>query len=181
MAGAADSNVEIDLASAKRNVALLTVAQAILGSAPPIAFAAGGLAAYQMLGADKSLATAPLTGFNVGTALGAMGVAIAARFLGRKLGFILGSSIMAVSGLIVTIALFQQNFWMMIAGFLICGFSAGFTQKIRFAAADASPSSYKATAISWILAAGSFRPSSVRSSPSTPKSCFQRFPMRAHS
>jgi len=154
MAAVADSNVGIDLASAKRNVALLTVSQAILGSAPPIAFAAGGLAAYQMLGDDKSLATAPLTGFNVGTALGAVGVAIAARFFGRKLGFIVGACIMSVSGLIVTVALFQQNFWLMIAGFLICGFSAGFTQKIRFAAADASPTSYKATAISWILAGG---------------------------
>ena len=53
---------EIDLGSAKRNVALLTTAQAILGSAPPIAFAVGGLAAYQLLGDDKGLATAPLTG-----------------------------------------------------------------------------------------------------------------------
>src|SRR5688572_26865132 len=133
MAVAADSDVGIDLGSAKRNVALLTAAQAILGSAPPIAFAVGGLAAYQMLGDDKGLATAPLTGFNIGTALGAVGVAIAARFLGRKLGFILGAFIMAMSGMIATIALFQQNFWLMIAGFMICGFSAGFTQKIRFA------------------------------------------------
>jgi MFS family permease len=154
MAAMAGRGSEIDLGSAKRNVALLTAAQAILGGAPPIAFAVGGLAAYQMLGDDKGLATAPLTGFNIGTALGAVGVAIAARFLGRKLGFILGAFIMAMSGMIATIALFQQNFWLMIAGFMICGFSAGFTQKIRFAAADASPSAYKATAISWILAGG---------------------------
>ncbi|CAN7397523.1 MFS transporter [Rhizobium sp. LjRoot254] len=154
MAAVAGTGSEIDLGSAKRNVALLTTAQAILGSAPPIAFAAGGLAAYQMLGDDKGLATAPLTGFNVGTALGAIGVALAARYLGRKLGFIAGACIMAMSGLIATIAVFQQNFWLMIAGFIVCGFSAGFTQKIRFAAADASPTAYKATAISWILAGG---------------------------
>lgn len=154
MAAVAGTGNNIDLGLAKRNVALLTTAQAILGSAPPIAFAAGGLAAYQMLGDDKGLATAPLTGFNVGTALGAMGVALAARYFGRKLGFIAGACIMAISGLIATIAVFQQNFWLMIAGFMICGFSAGFTQKIRFAAADASPTKYKATAISWILAGG---------------------------
>jgi MFS family permease len=154
MTAPAGQTTEIELSSAKRNVALLTAAQAVLGSAPPIAFAAGGLAAYQMLGADKGLATAPLTGFNVGTALGAVGVAIAARMLGRRLGFIIGACIMAMSGLIVTIAIFQANFYLMIAGFIICGFSAGFTQKIRFAAADASPGSYKATAISWILAGG---------------------------
>jgi len=154
MTAVAGAGSEIDLGSAKRNVALLTVAQAILGSAPPIAFAAGGLAAYQMLGDDKGLATAPLTGFNVGTALGAMGVAVAARYFGRKLGFTAGACVMAISGLIATIAVFQQNFWLMIAGFMVCGFSAGFTQKIRFAAADASPTNYKATAISWILAGG---------------------------
>ncbi|MGV3552454.1 MFS transporter [Rhizobium sp.] len=154
MAVQAGSGVTIDLTSAKRNVALLTVAQAILGSAPPIAFAVGGLAAYQMLGDDKGLATAPLTGFNVGTALGAVGVALAARNFGRKLGFVTGACIMAMSGVIATIAVLQSNFWLMIAGFMMCGFAAGFTQKIRFAAADASPGSYKATAISWILAGG---------------------------
>ena len=45
----------------------------------PIAFSVGGLAGYQMLGDDKSLATAPLTGFNIGVALGAIVVAIRRR------------------------------------------------------------------------------------------------------
>lgn len=154
MAGAADSNVGIDLASAKRNVALLTAAQAILGSAPPIAFAIGGLAAYQMLGDDKGLATAPLTAFNVGVSAGAVLVAIVSRVLGRRLGFIIGASVMAIGGLVATIALFQSNFWLFVAAMIATGISGGFTQKIRFAAADASPSTYKATAISWILAGG---------------------------
>ena len=154
MATAAGTSEQIDLRSAKRNVALLTAAQAILGSAPPIAFALGGLAAYQMLGDDKGLATAPLTGFNVGVSAGAIGVAVLSRFLGRRFGFILGAFGMAMSGMLATIALFQGSFWILVAALIVCGFSAGFTQKIRFAAADASPSSYKASAISWILAGG---------------------------
>lgn len=144
----------IDLASAKRNVALLTAAQSILGSAPPIAFAVGGLAAYQMLGDDKGLATAPLTAFNVGVSAGAVIVAILSRFLGRQLGFIIGASVMSIGGLVATIALFQANFWLFVCSMVATGISGGFTQKIRFAAADASPSTYKATAISWILAGG---------------------------
>ena len=65
MAAVADSNIGIDLASAKRNVALLTASQAILGSAPPIAFAAGGLAAYQMLGDDGAQFDAPIAPFTL--------------------------------------------------------------------------------------------------------------------
>lgn len=154
MTVATDGNPEIDLAAAKRNVAILTTAQAILGSAPPIAFAVGGLAAYQMLGDDKGLATAPLTAFNVGVSAGAVLVAIVSRLLGRQLGFIIGAGAMAIGGVVATIALFQQNFWLFVAAMVVAGISGGFTQKIRFAAADASPSGYKATAISWILAGG---------------------------
>jgi len=154
MAAAADAQVEIDLSSAKRNVAILTAAQAVLGSAPPIAFAVGGLAAYQMLGDDKGLATAPLTAFNVGVSAGAILVAIVSRMLGRQLGFIIGATLMSVGGIVATIALFRGDFWLFVLSMVVTGISGGFTQKIRFAAADASPSTYKATAISWILAGG---------------------------
>ncbi len=57
-------------------------------------------------------------------------------------------------GLLAAVALFRSNFWLLAAGFMLIGVSAGFTQKIRFAAADASPSFYKPRAISWILAGG---------------------------
>ena len=154
MAAVAGTGSDIDLGSAKRNVALLTSAQAVLGSAPPVVFALGGIAAYQMLGDDKGLATAPLTAFNVGVSAGAIAVAIVARLLGRQLGFIIGACLTAIGGIVAMIALFQQSFWLLVAAFIVCGISGGFTQKIRFAAADASPPSYKASAISWILAGG---------------------------
>lgn len=150
----AAEGLERELSSARRNVFLLTVAQAILASAGPIVFSIGGIAGYQLLGADKSLATAPLTGFNVGVSLGAVLVAILARLMGRAHGFVAGAVISAVGGLIAAIALFRSDFWMMAAGFVLIGISSGFAQKIRFAAADASPSFYKPRAISWILAGG---------------------------
>jgi len=143
-----------ELGRARRNVFLLAAAQAILGSLPPITFAMGGLAAYQMLGADKSLATAPLTGFNVGVSLGAIIVAILSRYLARKISFIIGALIVGCGGLLAALAIFHNNFWLLVAGLLLAGISGGFTQKFRFAAADASPASYKGTAISWILAGG---------------------------
>jgi transcription antitermination protein NusB len=47
------------------------VSQAVVGAAAPITISLGGLAGYYLLAADKSLATAPVTGFNIGVALGA--------------------------------------------------------------------------------------------------------------
>jgi MFS family permease len=153
-ATASAAELDVDLASARRNVALLTAAQAILGSAPPVAFAIGGLVAYQMLGTDKSLATAPLTGFNIGTAAGTVVVAVLARYFSRRPTFIFGALLLGCSGLIAAIAVYRNDFWLFVAGLMLTGIAAGFTQKFRFAAADASPSSYKSTAISWILAGG---------------------------
>ena len=146
--------LERELSAARRNVFLLTIAQAILASAGPIVFSIGGVAGYQLLGDDKSLATAPLTGFNIGMALGAVLVAIAARLVGRAYGFAVGALIGGLGGILSAIALFRSDFWLLAAGFVLIGISGGFTQKIRFAAADASPSFYKPRAISWILAGG---------------------------
>src|SRR5690606_19954578 len=138
--------------TAKRNVFLLASVQAILGSAPPLTFALGALAGYQMLGDDKSLATAPLTGFNIGVAIGAMVVAIASRYLGRQASLMLGALVRACGAAVAAVGLFRSDFLLFALGLLLIGVSGGFTQKIRLAAADASPSFYKPRAISWILA-----------------------------
>lgn len=148
------TGLEGQLSEAKRNVFLLTAAQAILGSAGPLSFSVGALAGYQLLGADKSLATAPLTGFNIGVAFGAVGVALASRLLGRKAGFILGALLCSTGGALAAVALFRSDFWLFALGLMLIGLAGGFTQKIRFAAADASPSYYKPKAISFILAGG---------------------------
>lgn len=146
--------IDGQLKSAKRNVFILTAAQAILGAAAPLSISIGGLAGFQLLGADKSLATAPVTGFNLGVALGAIVAAAISRLVGNREGFIIGALLGAAGGAVATIALFQSNFWLFAIGLMMVGLSGGFTQKIRFAAADASPSFYKGKAISWILAGG---------------------------
>jgi predicted MFS family arabinose efflux permease len=147
-------DLQTQMRTAQRSVALLAVAQAILGSIAPLSISLGSLAGYQLLAEDKSLATAPITGFNVGTACGAVVIAIASRWLGRKHAFMLGSVIGVLGGAVAAIALLRSSFWLFVAALILIGTCAGFTQKIRFAAADASPSSYKPKAISWILGAG---------------------------
>ena len=151
---AAVDDIGTVLRETRRNVLLLTVAQALLGVIGPISFAVGGIAGHQLLGEDKSLATAPLTAFNVGMALGVILVAILSRSIGRRLAFMTGATIAMIGGTITAAGLFQASFWLFAAGLAVLGSSSGFTQKLRFAAADASPSFYKAKAISWILGGG---------------------------
>ena len=139
---------------ARRTAIILASAQAIVGSAAPIAISLGGLAGFYLLGADKSLATAPITGFNVGVALGALPAAALIKAVGQKNGFQLGTVITALGGLVATFALFQASFWLFAIGLLIIGLGGAFVQQFRFAAADDAPPEFKARAISFVLAGG---------------------------
>jgi len=154
MSAVETSGLDRQLRAAKRNVGILTLAQSILGACAPLTFSVGGLAGYQLLGADKSLATAPLTGYNSGVAIGAVLIALASRYFGRKVSFMFGAAMAAIGGAVAAIGLFRADFWLFAFGLTLIGIAGGFTQKIRFAAADASPSFYKGKAISWILAGG---------------------------
>ncbi|WP_292061622.1 MFS transporter [Mesorhizobium sp.] len=139
---------------ARRTAVLLAAAQAIVGSAAPIAISLGALAGQYLLGPDKSLATAPVTGFNLGVALGALPAAAIIRHLGHRGGFMTGTVITALGGLIATLALFQASFWLFAFGLCVIGVGGAFVQQFRFAAADNAPPEFKARAISFVLAGG---------------------------
>ena len=141
---------------ARRTALILSASQAIVGSAAPISIAMGGLAGFYLLGADKSLATAPVTGFNIGTALGALPAAALMRWVGRRYGFVSGAGVTALGGAVATIALFNHSFWLFALGLLFIGSGNSFVQQYRFAAADNSPVSFKSKAISWVLGGGVF-------------------------
>ena len=76
---------------ARRTAVILAAAQAIVGSAAVVAFSLGAIAGHYLLDADKSLATAPITGFNLGVALGAIPAAWVIRRLGQRNGFQIGT------------------------------------------------------------------------------------------
>jgi MFS family permease len=147
MSDAAQSN-------ARRTAIILAASQAIVGSAAPICISLGALAGHYLLGADKSLATAPVTGFNLGVALGSLPAAAVLRWLGQRNGFMTGTLATALGGLVATLALFQSNFWLFAAGLMIVGIGGAFVQQFRFAAADNAPREFKAHAISFVLAGG---------------------------
>ena len=141
-------------AQARRTAIILAASQAIVGSAAPIALSIGGLVGLYLLGPDKSLATAPITGFNVGVALGALPAAAVIRFAGQRHGFMLGTLLTALGGVLATLAIFSMSFWAFAAGLLVVGVGGAFVQQFRFAAADNAPPQFKARAISFVLAGG---------------------------
>jgi len=144
----------VDLALAKRNALILAASNAFLGAGAPIAVSLGGLAGDYMLGEDKSLATAPVTGFTLGVAVGALPAAWLMRLIGRRLGFMGGACLNGLGGAVATIALFQSSFWLFAFGLLIIGMGNSFIQQYRFAATDNAPDSFKGQAISWVLMGG---------------------------
>ncbi len=139
---------------ARRTALILATSQAIIGSAAPISISIGALAGYQLLGLDKALATAPVTGFNVGVALGAAPAAAIIKRAGQRNGFQIGTLITAAGGALATLALFQGSFWLFVAGLLTVGLGGAFVQQFRFAAADNATPEFKARAISFVLAGG---------------------------
>lgn len=141
---------------ARLTALILAATQAIVGSAAVVAISLGALAGQYLLDADKSLATAPVTGFNVGVALGAIPAAWIIRALGQRKGFMTGTLVTALGGLVATLALFQSSFWLFAAGLLVVGIGGAFVQQFRFAAADNAPPEFKARAISFVLAGGVF-------------------------
>ena len=141
-------------AEAKRTAFVLAIAQAITGAASPVALSMGALAGVYLLADDKSLATAPVTGFNVGVALGALPAGWLGRQIGQKHAFMTGSLITALGGAFACAALLQGSFWMFVASLMLLGSGGSFTQQYRFAAADNSPQHFKAQAISWVLGGG---------------------------
>ena len=143
-----------DGAGARRTAIVFAAAQAVVGSAAPIAFSLGALAGHYLLGPDKSLATVPVTAFTVGVAVGAIPAASIIKGAGQRAGFMLGTGVTAAGGALATFGLYEASFWLFTLGLLVMGLGGAFVQQFRFAAADNVPPAYKARAISFVLAGG---------------------------
>jgi MFS family permease len=141
-------------AIARKNAWLYAACQAFTSASAPISIALGGLAGAYLLDADKSLATAPVTGFNIGVALAALPAAMIMSRIGRRLGFMTGA-IIGIAGLLVAAgALVIHSFWLFCCGLLLTGSANGFAQQFRFAAADRGTANFRAKAISIVLIGG---------------------------
>ncbi|MBX3523577.1 MAG: MFS transporter [Xanthobacteraceae bacterium] len=147
-----DSNTELN-SLARRNVAVLTAAQALGAASPPIIVSLGGLVG-QSLASAPALATLPVSLYNLGLALGTLPAAMIMRRFGRRNGYLLGASFGIASGLVAAFGISVTSFVLFCLGTFIAGFYGAYVQSYRFAATDLTTGTTRARAISWIMVGG---------------------------
>lgn len=137
-----------------RSVLVLAVAQALFMSTQAMGISATPLAAYAMLGTDKSFATVPVFLTQVGIMMVTIPASLLMARIGRRAGFSIGAAFTILFGLVAAVAVWRQSFPLLCVSAVLQGASAAFAWYYRFAAADASPVDFKAKAISYVLAGG---------------------------
>ncbi|MCX5493627.1 MFS transporter [Kaistia dalseonensis] len=133
---------------------MLTAATAFGGAIMPVAITLGGLSGAYLLGADKSLATMPVTALTVGSALATIPAATLMSRVGRRWGFVIGAMPAALGGLLATYALLQDLFWLFAGALLLIGVSAAFNQQYRFAAVDGGSEVARTRALALVMGGG---------------------------
>ena len=136
----------------RRNVFILATCQMLFGSSRLLLIATASVIAWGM--GYKALATMPAALVIVGTAIATMPASMLMRVTGRRLGFMIGAGIGALSGVMVLLAIVRNNFWLLCAATLTYGVYAAFGQYYRFAAADTAPQDFRSKAISLVLTGG---------------------------
>lgn len=142
-----------DDSRAKRNVAVLVLAQAILGAQMPMIFTIGGLAG-QSLAPNPCFATLPISLIVLGSMLSATPVSAIMQRFGRRTGFFLGAGMGALGGAIGAWGLYIASFPVFLLGSLITGTYMSAQGFYRFAAADTASDAFRPKAISYVMAGG---------------------------
>lgn len=143
----------IDDRRAKRNVAVLVAAQAILGAQMPMLFIIGGLAG-QSLAWNICLATLPISFIVFGSMITAPWLSPLMQRRGRRFGFVLGAVAGGVGALFAAYGLYTASFGWMLFGSLITGVYMSAQGFYRFAATDTASEAFRPKAISYVMAGG---------------------------
>jgi predicted MFS family arabinose efflux permease len=139
---------------AKKNVAVLALCQVFSTSSASILVLTASLVGFEMLGEDKTLATAPISGMVIGTVLATFPASMLMKRIGRRAGFRVGALVGLAGAAIAALSIIWLNFWLFSFGVVLLGAFNGFAQYYRFAAADVAASAFKGRAISLVLAGG---------------------------
>jgi len=138
---------------AKRNVAILVLAQAVLGSQMPMIFTIGGLAG-QSLASNICWATLPISLIVLGSMLAATPMSAIMQRFGRRVGFYVGTAGGTIGAGISAYALMQSSFTLFLLGSLFTGIYMSAQGFYRFAAADTASEAFRPKAISYVMAGG---------------------------
>jgi MFS family permease len=100
------------------------------------------------------MATLPVMGYVVGSALSAALVAKTQSRFGRKRSFQFGLVVAALSAALCAYAAVTKNFWLLVAATLVAGYYNANAALYRFAGPELVPAEHKERAISLVLAGG---------------------------
>ena len=138
---------------AKHNVAVLVVAQAILGGQMPIMFIVGGLAGGMLTG-NPCFATLPISLIVFGSMTTAPWLSPLMQKYGRKTGFFVGAIAGAVGAAVSAYGLYVASFSIFLIGAYFSGIYMSAQGFYRFAATDTASDNFRPKAISYVMAGG---------------------------
>lgn len=142
-----------DDSRAKRNVAVLVLAQAILGAQMPMIFVVGGLAGKQ-LASNVCWATLPISLIIFGSMTTAPWLSPLMQSRGRRFGFYIGALAGAFGAAIAAYGLYVGSFAILLIGSYFTGIYMSAQGFYRFAATDTASDTFKPKAISYVMAGG---------------------------
>lgn len=137
----------------RRNVLLLILSQGLLFVNNTTMVAVNGLVGLA-LAPTAALATVPVTGYVVGSALASPPVARMMRRYGRRIGFSVGTAFGILGAGLAALGVMHGLFWLVCLGTLVAGVYNACGQLYRFAATEVAPPAWKERAISWVMAGG---------------------------
>lgn len=138
---------------AKRNIAVLVAAQAILGAQLPMIFVVGGLAGG-WLADNPCFATLPISMIVFGSMTTAPWISPLMQRRGRRFGFFVGAVCGAIGAAIAAYGLLIRSFEILLLGSYFTGIYMSAQGFYRFAATDAASEAFRPKAISYVMAGG---------------------------
>ncbi|WP_158963959.1 MFS transporter [Chachezhania sediminis] len=138
---------------ARRNVIVLVIAQATIGSQMPMIFTVGGLAG-QSLATNPCLATLPISLIVLGSMCAATPLSAIMQRFGRRTGFFVGAGAGVLGSATGAVALYLASFPLLLLGSFITGTYMSAHGFYRFAATDTAPPAFRPRAISYVMAGG---------------------------
>ena len=136
-----------------RSLLLLALCQGFFLTNNVVFIAINGLVGLQLAPLGW-MATLPVTGYVVGSALSAALVAKTQSRFGRKRSFQFGLIVAALSAALCAYAAVTKNFWLLVTATLIAGYYNANAALYRFAGPELVAAEHKERAISLVLAGG---------------------------
>lgn len=153
MTNTAPASPAHDDSRAKRNVAVLVAAQAILGAQMPLIFTVGGLAGWN-IAPTPALATLSISLIVFGSMTTAPWLSALMQRYGRRPGFVVGAMGGAAGAGVSAWGLWIDSFALFLIGSYLTGIYMSAQGFYRFAATDTASEAFRPKAISYVMAGG---------------------------